>query len=171
VFNILIIKSRAFMNQDSLDIANKFSIVEREINRLSSKIHVQKGNWFFAKHVYTTKELLESKHFDKILAICEKIGDDVLRWCQNEKLSEEGLETYRRERGKINWKLNSLNKEIQERESTLGENLLSYYEGFIALILKILPAIESLLKIGALYLGLKGSNLLDSSTRNSKLLP
>jgi hypothetical protein len=114
---------------------------------------------------------LESKHFDTILAICEKIGDDVLYWCKNEKLSEEGLGTYKREREKVNGKLNSLNKEIQERETTFGENLISYFEGFVAMVLKVLPAIESLLKIGAVYLGLNLSKLLDSSTKNQKLLP
>jgi hypothetical protein len=162
---------RVKMNQDSVDITNKFSIAAREINRLASKIHVKKGSWLFARHVYTTRELLESKHFDTILAICEKIGDDVLYWCKNEKLSEEGLGTYKREREKVNLRLNSLNKEIQERETTPGENLILYFEGFVAMVLKVLPAIESLIKFGAIYLGLNLSKLIDSSTKNQKLLP
>ena len=47
------------MNEDTLLITHKFSRAEREIERLSSKIHIQNGAWFFKQHIYSIKDLME----------------------------------------------------------------------------------------------------------------
>ncbi len=69
------------------------------------------------QQVYTTDQLRDSEHFRRIHALCEKIGDDVLNWCRNGKLSEEGAHTYRMEPQKVDRNLAVLRREILERDS------------------------------------------------------
>lgn len=157
-------------NKDSLSISHKFGLAEREIGRLSSKIHLQKGAWFFKKHIYSVEELLESEHYDKIFAICEKIGDDVVNWHRHGKLSQEGFDTYQRERDNIRRQLNLLNKEIQNRIPTGWENFLSIFEGFVVIVMKVLPTVAKIIKTVAAYLEIDVSKLLGSG-KKQKLLP
>ena len=156
------------MNQDSLSITKKFSLVEYELNQISAKIHLKKGSWVLMQHVYTMDQLRNSEHFRRIHAICEKIGDDVLNWCRNGKLSEEGARTYDMERQKVKRNLAVLHKEILERDPTPVDNLANFLKIFWEVIMKVLPVIETLLRIGAAYQGLK---LPGNPVGNQKLLP
>lgn len=157
-------------NEDALLIAHKFGIAEREIERLASKIHLQKGAWFFRRHMFSVEDLIESEHYDKIYAICEKIGDDVIHWHQSGKLTAEGLETYQKEREGIRRKLNSLNKEIETRLPTIWENFLSIFEGFVVVVMKVLPTVAKIVKTIAAYLDVDPSRLLGTG-KKQKLLP
>lgn len=159
------------MNEDTSVIIHKFGRAERELERLSSKIHIQNGAWFFKQHIYSIKDLLESEHYNKIYAICEKIGDDIFHWRQSGKLSEEGLDFYQKEREKFHLHLLSLNKEIQERVPTVWENLLSVFEAFVVIVMRVLPAFSKLLKMGTQHLNLDASKLFGSSTNSIKFLP
>ncbi|MDO8753060.1 MAG: hypothetical protein Q7J80_04115 [Anaerolineales bacterium] len=154
------------MNEDTLVITHKFSRAEREIERLSSKIHIQNGAWFFKQHIYSIKDLLESEHYNKIYAICEKIGDDILHWYQSGKISEAGLDIYRKEREKIRFQLLSLNKEIQERVPTIWENLLSVFEAFVVIVMRVLPAFSKLIKMAAPHLNLESSKIFGFTTKD-----
>lgn len=156
------------MNQDSLSITKKFSLVEFELNQLSAKIHLKKGSWLIMQHVYTTDQLRDSEHFRRIHAICEKIGDDVLNWCRNGKLSEEGARTYKMERQKVDRNLAVLEREILERDSTPLDDIAYFLQIFWQVIMKALPVIETLLKIAVAFQGLKQ---LENSVGNQKLLP
>ena len=156
------------MNQDSLSITKKFGLVEYELNLISAKIHLKKGSWVLMQHVYTTDQLRDSEHFRRIHAICEKIGDDVLNWCRNGKLSEEGARTYKMERQKVDRNLAVLQKEILERDRTAMDDLAYFLNVFWQVIMKVLPVIETLLRIGAAFQGLK---LPGNPVGNQKLLP
>ena len=154
------------MNEDTLVITHKFSRAEREIERLSSKIHIQNGAWFFKQHIYSIKDLMESEHYNKIHAICEKIGDDILHWHQSGKISEEGLEIYRKERERFHLQLLALNKEIQERVPTIWENLISVFEAFVVIVMRVLPAFSKLIKMAAPHLNLESPKLFSLTTQN-----
>lgn len=154
------------MNEDALIITHRFSRAEREIERLSSKVHIQNGAWFLKQHIYSMKELLESEHHNKIYAVCEKIGDDVFHWKLSGKISEAGLEIYRTERERLHLQLLSLNKEIQERIPTVWENLLTIFEAFVVIVMRVLPAFSKLIKMGAPHLKLEDSKLFSSTTQS-----
>lgn len=151
-------------------ISRKFQVAKSELERLSLKIHIQKGSWLFRKHVYSVEELLESEHYNKIYAVCEKIGDDVYNWYLNDKLSEEGRETYEKEREGIRRKLVALHKDIQDRKPTGWENFLSIFEGFVVIVMKVIPTFAKIVKMVANYLEVDVSKLL-SSGKSPKLLP
>ncbi len=141
------------MNEDALAIANKFQVAKREIERLRAKIHIQKGAWLFKQHIYSIQDLLESEHFDRIYAICEKIGDDVIHWVQSGRISDDGLLVYRNSRDNIQYNLRLVNKEIEERVPTLWENILSILEEFVVLISKVLPAVKNLMSLATALFG------------------
>lgn len=159
------------INHDARVIANKFSLVEHELDLLASKIHLKKGTWVLMTHVYTTDELMESEHFHRIHAIVEKIGDDVMHWRKNGMLSEDGMTAYQLERLAVKRKLSALKKEIREREKTPGDKLSTFFADFCQLVLKALPVIEYLLRLAPLIETVRTMKLNEASAGPQKLLP
>lgn len=155
------------MEDTTIVIANKFSAAEREIERLQSKIRLQRGAWIFKQHIYSVRDLLESEHCNKIYAICEKIGDDVLHWYQNSAISEDGKDTYRKGRERIQRKLRAVNKEIEERAPTVWESFMSIFEDFVVLVSKTMPTVGKLIKLVA---GILDVDLPELLTAAHKLL-
>ena len=99
----------------------KFARVHLEIDALRSEVRLQKGAWIFTRHVHTREALLESPRLDRIHSICEKIGDDVLRWIKQDRLQDE------------------------DRPTNL-EKWLSVFE-VTALVLQTLPTVAKLLQL------------------------
>jgi len=136
----------------ALVIENKFSRAEREIEQLRSKVGLKTGVWLFTRHLHSPHDLLESEHHNKVFSVCEKIGNDVIHWHQNNTLDDEDLDAYRRCRDRIGRKLRAVNKLIRERQPTTWEKFFMLFEGFVTIVLQVLPTVGRLLRNAAAML-------------------
>lgn len=125
----------------------KFALVDREIDLLRDKVFRKSGGWIFTTHRYSKEELWESAHFDRIESICEKIGDDAVRWRQQGSLPDDGIHVYQRARDRIARQLRALRRDIQNREPTAIEWLLELFEGVARTLLRVLPTAAALFRI------------------------
>ena len=142
------------MNEDVLIINNKFNVVEREIERLKVKIHITKVLGFLNYMSTRLKNLSESKPYNRIYSICEKIGSDIEYWSKSGSVSQEGLDAYHKGREETLRKLRSLNKDIEHRIPTLLEGILAILNGFVVIIATVLPTVAKLIKTVALLTGI-----------------
>lgn len=140
--------------QNNSIFSQKFSIAEREISRLKSKVNLKRKGFIFWKHVYSIEELVNSPHHRKIYAVCEKIGDDVMQWQKTGNLSDDELNAYQAGRDRIQRKYRRVNKEIEEREPTFLEKFLSLLEGFVASVARVLPTLKKIIKLVRLIAGI-----------------
>jgi len=168
------------MDNKSRTIQTKFKIAYRECDYLEDKIF-KKDGVVFKTHRYTTSELMNSPHHDKINAVTKKIGSDISYWEMSGKLSHSEKEVYHAERDRIDDTLHQLNRNIQNREPTLWEKISRVAEEFITKIMDNLPMLRELLTytgkmlgkipyIGTafpvlIHIGRKSSHLLASLTK------
>ena len=141
----------------------KFKRIEKEIDFLRTEIGLIQGGWIFSRHDYTAQELLESRRWEKIFSISEKISDDVLNWVRRGNFTTEGQETYRRRRDRVAQKLRGVNKAIKERQPTGWEMCLAVFQDAAKIVMRILPTTANLIKLAR--------KALSSRQDSTKLLP
>ena len=125
--------------RDTIQLA--YRIVQKEIQSIQKKINQQEGFFLFQKHSYTTSELLESPHHNRIYAVTEKLGDDVTNWRRFGNLSDAEKTFYFCVRELIESDLNQVTTQIVSRDSTWVDKVLNKLFQFIAYVMTNLPSI------------------------------
>ncbi|MEH2248212.1 hypothetical protein [Nostoc sp.] len=112
-----------------------------EIDLLQAKIHQKQEFWILEIHRYSTEDLENSEHHNKIYSITEKLGDDVSNWHNAGKLSNNDFNYYHEERGNLEDKLHLVNIEITKRQPTWVEETLGILNKFTEAIMNNLPTL------------------------------
>ena len=123
---------------------SKFKIAYRECDYLEDKIF-KKDGVIFKTHRYSISDLMDSPHHSKINAVTQKIGSDISYWEMSGKLSAREKEAYHIERENIDDTLHQINRNIQNREPTLWEEISKVAEEFVGKIMNNLPMLRELL--------------------------
>lgn len=130
----------------NLAVKGKFGIVEDELEKLRSKIHLYKGS-VLKEHIYSVEELLNSRHQKKIETLCEWIRGYVYDLCLRGELPEAALDDYQRRRNRVQRKLRLIEKEICDRDPFLWERVKSMFFGLKETIIQLLPTATKILRL------------------------
>ncbi len=132
-------KSNSFEQKTSID--KGFSRAFHELRVLESKIHEKEGFWIFKTHIYSKESLFNSRHYKKIYAYTENIGDIVVNWSNYGQLTRKGRELYNSKSQEIDSELKRVDEKISNRDPLWWESVQQFFGYFILEIQRNLPFI------------------------------
>ena len=119
----------------------KFAFVHERIRTVQKMVFQQRG-LFFTRHVYSVEELLASPEFSKIDSTARKIADDFHQWYSRGAVSDQGLLFYEMFRQQCEERFEDLQASIRDRRPTFWEAAVQSLNGFVKLVLSVLPVVE-----------------------------
>jgi hypothetical protein len=131
--------------QDPRHMKIWFAEIYGKIDEMHAGIFAKRGLFIFKTHALSQDELLEHPILDRIHALCGQIDNIVRSWMANENADPPLASFYYDNRILVEQKLSSLRAEIVARKPTFWEAFLHTLEGLMRHVLKLLPALPSVL--------------------------
>ncbi|MDR3259185.1 MAG: hypothetical protein LBT51_06155 [Fusobacteriaceae bacterium] len=150
-----------------------FKRINKDIDQLFGKNEEMEG-WIFMSHKYSVNDLMNSREYDDIYSIVEKMASDVENWRVNNQMNHSTMRVYNVNRELLANRMKRLDDAIKNRKETLWDSIREFFNKLWNEIMKILPVILPKLlkyfdgKTG--FLGGVGEKLLALNNKMDKAL-
>jgi uncharacterized protein YdcH (DUF465 family) len=134
-----IITRNIYKRHQVVAIDTRFKKVFLEVDNLEKKIQNKEWSRVFPDKNYTFENLMKSQNYYNIYNFTRIIGDDLTLLCKQEKVSDDEVKLYQKQRYHLDNELHRLNLLIEEQDRIFWESTKEILEQFAHTIMLNLP--------------------------------